>query len=436
MQPELQPLIRELEDLHSEMVNLVRENLPMFTQIHPENQSGAINLLHYLVLRRHDVRELQDQLTTMGLSSLGRTESSVLSSVRAVMTILSSLRQGEPVRLPDDGSGCDRDQGREFLERNTGLLLGPTPEGRKVRIMVTMPSEAAEDYGLVRDLVIKGMNCMRINCAHDGEEAWSGMIRNLRQAERETGKSCKIEMDVAGPKLRTGPMEPGPAVLKYRPKRDPFGRTEKPARIWLTPIAHPEAPPCSADACIPVSGRWLASLETGDSVRFTDTRGARRSMAVTEAVGNSRWAEADRTGYIAPGVMLTAVSKDKPARRTRGRVGHVPPNPQTLLLRPGDTLILTRSLEPGQPARFNKDHELVTPARIGVTLPEFFDSVQLGQPIWFDDGKIGGVISHVGPDQVTVDIQHAKVEGDKLGAEKGINVPETISRPPRSRPKI
>lgn len=78
--------------------------------------------------------------------------------------------------------------------------------------MVTIPSEAAEDYELVRDLVIKGMNCMRINCAHDGEEAWSGIIRNLRQAEQKTGKSCKIEMDVASPKLRTGPMEPGPAV--------------------------------------------------------------------------------------------------------------------------------------------------------------------------------------------------------------------------------
>jgi pyruvate kinase len=75
MQPELQPLIHELEDLHSETVNLVRENLPKLGQIHPENQSGATNLLHYLVLRRHDVRELQDQLTALGLSSLGRTES-------------------------------------------------------------------------------------------------------------------------------------------------------------------------------------------------------------------------------------------------------------------------------------------------------------------------------------------------------------------------
>jgi hypothetical protein len=38
----------KLEELHSEMVSLVRENLPIFTQIHPGNQSGAINLLHYL----------------------------------------------------------------------------------------------------------------------------------------------------------------------------------------------------------------------------------------------------------------------------------------------------------------------------------------------------------------------------------------------------
>jgi len=428
MQPELQPLIQELEDLHSEMVSLVQENLPVLAQIHSENQPSATNLLHYLALRRHDVRDLQEQLAALGLSSLGRTEPHVLSGLRAVMRVLSSLPQGGPFQLPDGESGCDRVQGHKLLERNTELLLGPEPEGRKVRIMVTMPSEAATNYALVRDLVLGGMNCMRINCAHDGEEAWSGMIRNLRQAETETGKTCKIEMDVAGPKLRTGPIEPGPAVVKYRPKRDAFGRIEKPARIWLTPIADPPAPPSPADACIPVPGRWLASLEAGDCVRFTDTREARRFMTVTEAVGDSRWAESNRTAYVASGVTLTAVSKEKPPHRRRARVGRLPPRPQALILRPGDTLILTRSLEPGQPARFNQDHELASPARIGVTLPEFFVSVQPGQPIWFDDGKIGGIISHVGPDQVTVDIKHARIDGDKLAAEKGINLPETNLR--------
>jgi len=268
MQPELQPLIHELEDLYSEMVSLVQENRPALAQVCPENQTSATNLLHYLALRRHDVRGLQERLASLGLSSLGRTEPHVLSGVRAVMKILSSLHQGEPLGLPDGGHECDRDEGHQLLERNTELLLGPAPEGRKVRIMVTMPSEAATNYELVRDLVLSGMNCMLINCAHDGEDAWRGMIHNLRQAEQETGRSCKIEMDVAGPKLRTGPIEPGPAVVKVRPTRDAFGRVEKPARIWLTPIAHPEVSPSPPDASLSVAARWLASLEPGDAIRL------------------------------------------------------------------------------------------------------------------------------------------------------------------------
>jgi pyruvate kinase len=34
-----------------------------------------------------------------------------------------------------------------------------------------MPSEAAVNYELVRDLLAGGMNCMRINCAHDSQKA-------------------------------------------------------------------------------------------------------------------------------------------------------------------------------------------------------------------------------------------------------------------------
>ena len=58
-------------------------------------------------------------------------------------------------------------EGTELLEANADALLGPPPPGRKVRIMVTMASDAATDYELVRDLVRSGMDCMRINCAHD-----------------------------------------------------------------------------------------------------------------------------------------------------------------------------------------------------------------------------------------------------------------------------
>ena len=35
---------------------------------------SARNLVHYMALRRHDLRELQDQLAAVGLSSLGRAD--------------------------------------------------------------------------------------------------------------------------------------------------------------------------------------------------------------------------------------------------------------------------------------------------------------------------------------------------------------------------
>ena len=32
-----------------------------------------------------------------------------------------------------------------------------------------------------------------------------------------TRRKCRVLMDLAGPKLRTGPLEPGPAVVKIKP---------------------------------------------------------------------------------------------------------------------------------------------------------------------------------------------------------------------------
>jgi pyruvate kinase len=89
-----------------------------------------------------------------------------------------------------------------------------------VRIMVTLPSEAAADYGLVRDLVINGMDCARINCAHDSLPMWQQMAVHVRRASAEVGQPCRLLVDMAGPKLRTGALPLGPSVLHWRPRRD------------------------------------------------------------------------------------------------------------------------------------------------------------------------------------------------------------------------
>lgn len=157
---------------------------------------SAENLAAYLALRSHDVRELQANLLTWGVSTLGRCEPYVLPNLRAVQGALGALA-GEAT-LPNRAAFTMLDS---RLDANTRELFGeaPTPG-----IMVTFPSEAATQPDLIRDLLEAGMTCARINLAHDGPEAWAQMLAHLRAAQQLTGKSCRVLMDLAGPKVRTG----------------------------------------------------------------------------------------------------------------------------------------------------------------------------------------------------------------------------------------
>ena len=122
------------------------------------------------------------------------------------------------------------DEGRVLLEQHTEALLGPPPAKHTARIMVTMPTEAANDPVLIEQLLANGMDCMRINCAHDDASAWKRMIEHLRHAEQSLGRRCRVLMDLAGPRLRTGPIESGIQVIKWSPRRNPLGKVVSPAR--------------------------------------------------------------------------------------------------------------------------------------------------------------------------------------------------------------
>jgi pyruvate kinase len=288
--------------------------------------------------------------------------------------------------------------------------------------MVTLPSEAAGDFALVRDLLKEGMDCARINCAHDDAAAWGRMVKNIRQAERELAKPCRILMDLAGPKLRTGELAPGPRVVKWRPKRDVTGQVVTPARIWLTAAERPQAPPVGGLA-VPVSGSWLATLSDGDTIELGDLRGRQRELRVIECQSSGCWAEAVQTAYVGPGTEMRRCRDE-----ASGAVGEVPPVEQPLTLFYGDRLILTADPTPGHPAVRGPSGEVVEPARIACSLPEIFPDVKTGERIWLDDGKIGGVLEKVGEREIQVRIVRAKDGGIRLGADKGINLPDSDLR--------
>jgi pyruvate kinase len=166
-------------------------------------ENSALNLAYYLALRRHDLRALQLALMPWGLSSLGRIEGKVLPNLDAVIATLGAVCGVNPTLLPSHPPLEAFFAGKRLLQQNTEAVFGKTPSNRQVRIMTTLPTEAASNYQFIRDLVKQGSDCFRINCAHDTTQEWAAMIANIRQAEQELNRSCKVLMDLAGPKPRT-----------------------------------------------------------------------------------------------------------------------------------------------------------------------------------------------------------------------------------------
>jgi pyruvate kinase len=134
---------------------------------------------------------------------------------------------------------------------------------------------------------------------------------------------------------------------------------------------------------------------------------------VTESLPDGAWAETRRTAYLTTGTPLRVDGEDRAVE-----VGALPGIERPLVVRPGDTIVLTADLSASPVGEGDR-------RRIGCTLPEVFDRVRVGDPIWFDDGRIGGVVTAVHPGEADVEVRSASPGGTKLRAEKGINLPDT-----------
>src|SRR5208283_4970304 len=161
---------------------------------------SAPNFAAYLALRRRDLRNLQFDLMPYGLSTLGRSESRVLPSLDAVIGTLARLQHKSAGPEPHARAFF---RGERLLQKNIRQVFGPDPAPRRTRIMVTLPPEAADEAALLEGLVAAGMDCARINCAHDDAAAWRAMVANVEAASAGHERPCAIYFDLAGPKVRT-----------------------------------------------------------------------------------------------------------------------------------------------------------------------------------------------------------------------------------------
>lgn len=418
MPQSLDGMITSLDALLQEFDEAERRHACDIAAVAAEHRLGAVNLVRYMTLRRHDRRPLQTDLMDIGVTSLATTEADVREKVLAARNLLAALR-GDPGSWTLDSIRAALEEGDKTLAANADAIFGKMRPARPTRIMVTFPSEAADDRALVASFVDAGMDIARINCAHDGPDAWARMAENVRAAATSTGRQVLVSMDLPGPKLRTGPIREGPAVGRARVTRDSYGVVIAPARLWLTPVDAPSpapAPPAPATRptlTVGVDREWLASLRHGDKVSLKDARGRGRSFTVVADGGEGKLAEGLRNAYVADGMKLSSKGASATA-------ANIPPVINRLSLAAGKPLVLTSDLTPAEIPASGQT------ARIGCTLPEALTAIRPGDPVLIDDGAIRAVAESVEPGQATIRVVRTKPGGQRLGAEKGINVPETV----------
>ncbi|WP_457798069.1 pyruvate kinase [Methylocystis sp. S23] len=222
----------------------------------PDAEAGARNLAHYLSLRSRDLIALQLRLAAFGLSSLGRSEADVLPALDALLATLRRLC-GEKADYPARSGG-------DPLQRACDRIFG-AKAGRRTRIIATLPSEAADDPSLVAALIAAGMDCARINCAHDDADAWTRMAGHVRAAAERAGRPCRVLMDIAGPKLRVEEV--------CGPKKRRLWTGD---RLRLTTRLDPRGEDVAASLNFP---QIVSQLQIGAEISFDDGKATGRVVA-------------------------------------------------------------------------------------------------------------------------------------------------------------
>jgi pyruvate kinase len=420
---EIESVIARLQPIRLEVQKAEQHFCEELDHVYSGNLQSARNLVHYMSLRRHDLRDLQEDLGRLALSSLGRLESHVIATLDALMAVLHQLEGKKWDGRPIEETFAEFDAGSSLLAKHAVAALGEAPADRNVRIMVTMPSEAAEDPNLVHNFLNRGMNIMRINCAHDSAAEWLRMVDNLRAAQKKTDKPCKIAFDLAGPKLRTGPVAPSPGIIRWKPARNELGQVTRSAYVAF---CNENYSPEDETLAIPVKGSIFQYAQPGDTIELIDTRGRERALLVVEVDRSSCICTNDRTGYVMQGTKLRLVRGKK--LLYEDQVATLPEVEHALSLSVGDELLLTPVEVLGKPAEYEEDEAGYQPAQIGCSLPAVFTDAKPGERIFFDDGKIEGVIRAVrneGEPRLEVKITQAAKGTVKLRPEKGINLPDT-----------
>lgn len=432
IQSESQKISQQLAAVYNEIMKKTEHAQCRFPVETEEAAVSRDNLLAYLALREFDLHEVQHMLAEEGLSSLGRLEGNVVTHIEKVLGHLGVREKSDrKVRRPNS-----YEANQISVERNI-RVLGKASHERLTNIMVTLDIAMLKTPEIFQELLLNGMDLVRINCAHDTKGEWKQLIDAVRQAEEELrqkdlygNQECKIYMDLGGPKIRIGRFEQEMRPLKITVKKDMYGNRKGEEEGFIDLLAtnteKDENEKDKSSFVIAVGGSAdFQSLRKGDSLSFIDTRGKHRLFKIISVMSPTKIkVVAESTSYLDDGTEIMGPNQEI------FQVRDLRKHPVQISVQKGDMLNIYRD-----PAKLGHPASDGRPAGVAAMIPEALSNVQLGDKVFIDDGKIGGIVVDINEEGIGLEIVFPVYLTAKIKEEKGLNFPNTILDLPALTPQ-
>ena len=252
------------------------------------------------------------------------------------------------------------------------------------------------------------------------------MVANLEAARQRTDRPCRLFMDLAGHKVRTGEIR-----RRHKPLEIDWDGSRAPVIEISDGFLRSE----------PVGkGRkrnWHLAFETAvvdrlhdhQELYFVDSLGRERRMRVA-ATGTARFFHAALDG---PAHIDQTTAFQDPRTGEQFLARGFDTRPVKIRVFEGDRLRLSADPTPGEPARLDPAGNIIDPPCVPCAEPRVFDRLAAGDSVWIDDGKIGARVLEVDADGALLAIEHAGPQGKTIKPDKGLNFPDTpLDLPPLS----
>jgi pyruvate kinase len=177
-----------------------------------------------------------------------------------------------------------------------------------------------------------------------------------------------------------------------------------------------------------VHDRAFAKMRKGDELRFRDVRHKKRALQI-DTLG--------RDELIALGDERAYVLGQAKARHCRGgddvadvTLTVVDTAGAAIDVRMGDPLVLTGRATKARPPLRDAAGQVQQPGVVSCTLAAALNHLAAGHRVLFDDGRIQAVVVRKTGDDYLLRVVRTQKEIAKLRAEKGINLPDTLTTMP------